>query len=290
MTRRQNLWVLLALAGAVIALVVLTSGLAGIELQPGRPLPRGDPQLGFGRATLLESSLLGALWRVFWAIVVFVLLPIFLIFFVFSPSFRRQALKRILWGLAITACVYLMLRVSERLSLPRPTEAEAPPRGTEVPAASPGELPGAVFVADPPQWLVITLSLALAAAIIGLVWWIARRRPRAPEPATLGLAQEAEEALAELRAGGDLRDTILRCYQEMSRVLSAGRGLERQSSMTPREFEQQLAAAGVRDEHVRRLTRLFEGVRYGARRAGERDKLEAQDCLAAIVRAYGGSA
>ena len=89
------------------------------------------------------------------------------------------------------------------------------------------------------------------------------------------------------QAGGDLRDAVLRCYRDMSRVLGERQGLARAQSATPREFEAQLAAAGLRDEHIRRLTRLFERVRYGARRADAGEEREALACLTAIVQAYG---
>jgi hypothetical protein len=79
---------------------------------------------------------------------------------------------------------------------------------------------------------------------------------------------------------------VLRCYREMSQILSEQRGVARPRDMTPREFEQQLATVGLRDEHIRRLTRLFERVRYGARLAGEHEEREAVDCLSAIARAY----
>jgi hypothetical protein len=45
----------------------------------------------------------------------------------------------------------------------------------------------------------------------------------------------------------------------------------------------------MRDDHIRRLTRLFESVRYGGNTATEREKREAVDCLNAIARTYGES-
>jgi hypothetical protein len=103
------------------------------------------------------------------------------------------------------------------------------------------------------------------------------------------LALEAQRAIETLQAGSGLKDTVLRCYQEMSQVLQEQRNIQRQKAMTPREFEKHLAEIGLRDKHIRQLTRLFEGVRYGDNVSSERDKREAMDCLRAIVRTYGGS-
>jgi hypothetical protein len=92
--------------------------------------------------------------------------------------------------------------------------------------------------------------------------------------------------LAELQSGSDLRDTITRCYADMVRIFSEQRGMGRDKTMTPREFEQRLAAAGLGDMHIQRLTRLFELVRYSQRMPGEREEREAQECLAAIVQSH----
>ena len=75
----------------------------------------------------------------------------------------------------------------------------------------------------------------------------------------------------------------------MNRVLQEQRGLERPKAMTPREFERYLLEMGLQDEHIRRLTRLFESVRYGTNAATPQDEREAVACLSAIVEAYGQS-
>jgi hypothetical protein len=59
--------------------------------------------------------------------------------------------------------------------------------------------------------------------------------------------------------------------------------------MTPREFEQHLAEAGLGDDHIRRLTRLFESVRYGSNIPTKAEEEEALSCLNAIAEAYAHS-
>jgi hypothetical protein len=139
--------------------------------------------------------------------------------------------------------------------------------------------------------LVTIITLVIMALVIGAAWWLwqvyLRHRSR-PDPARL-LAREARQAVKTLEAGSDLKDTVTRCYRDMSRVLHEQRGITRQIAMTPREFEIHLAHIGFRDDHIQRLTRLFESVRYGANPVSERDKREAMDCLNAIVSVYGGA-
>ncbi len=145
-------------------------------------------------------------------------------------------------------------------------------------------------VLDPPAWLVIAISALLISPIVAAIWLTWSRRPAASVQQPISqdeLAQPARQALAELHAGGDVRATVLRCYREMSSLLRERRGLRRGQTMTAREFEQHLAQAGVHNEHIRRLTQLFERVRYGANTPQQRDTDEAVRCLTAIVQAYG---
>jgi hypothetical protein len=146
------------------------------------------------------------------------------------------------------------------------------------------------FVVNPPSWFVSGVSILLIALVLGSVWltWrrLARMRLTPGNPLEL-LAQEAELALKGLQAGSDLKDTIMRCYFEMSQILKKERGLQRQQAMTPREFEQYLAESGFASEHIQRLTRLFEGVRYGSKSPGRQEEQEAVACLRAIVQSYG---
>jgi hypothetical protein len=98
---------------------------------------------------------------------------------------------------------------------------------------------------------------------------------------------EAREAVEDLRAGADLRDTVMRCYFEMSRVLDETRGLHREEAMTPREFAHTLKEVGLPGMAVERLTQLFESVRYGAHVSEEREEKDAIACLETIIEACG---
>jgi hypothetical protein len=241
---------------------------------------------------------------------VWVVLPLLLVYVLASRETRWRLLKMVARWTVITFLFYLGARslanqggvaglrspcaesaIATPLPVPQAAEASVPQlpctvtnAREQLPIAS--ATPG--FVSQPPEWVVIIVSLVLAAVIVALIWLMLRRRRTAqPVDQARQVAAEAEEALAELQAGGDLRDTVMRCYSEMSEVLSRTSGLARRGSMTPREFEQFLIGAGVRDAHIQRLTRLFEAVRYGGRTTGERERREAIDCLTAIVRDHG---
>jgi hypothetical protein len=73
----------------------------------------------------------------------------------------------------------------------------------------------------------------------------------------------------------------------MSDVVSSTRHLYRNTAMTPHEFALHLEQAGLPGDAVTRLTRLFEGVRYGNRKSGPQDINEAVSCLKTILHYCG---
>lgn len=282
----QNLRRLALLAGAVLALIVLGAGLSGLEFRPGTPFQllwerAPFPIGGSGGAT--DSSIFDLVWRVM-VFVFLVTLPVAIIYFIVSAEARKRVLRDLLVMLSF-AILYLAfvraIREGEALDVTLPN------------APAPAPTPGALspnFAPQPSDLLVLVASLGVALLLVGLligtVWYV--RRPSASPLDRL--AEEAQETLQQLRAGGDFKNAVVRCYAEMSRILREQRGIQRQAGMTPREFERHLAELGLPPRDVRRLTRLFEDARYGAREPDAADRREAETCLMAIVHAAGDSA
>ncbi len=279
------------LLGAVglLALVLLAMGISEMSLRPGHPLAVGGPppqDAGPGAEAPWSPDLSG-LGRVLLALLIWVLFPASVVYFLISAEARRRVLRDLLWVLGTMVIVYFFLRAFRgRRPAAEPTADPSVSGPAPVPpefVVSPGEL-----ITRPPEWLVLLVSLLfLGALFAGIFWlWRALRPPALPEGDLLvQLGNEAQGALARLRAGEDLRDVVLRCYREMTRVLSEERGLRRPRAMTPREFERRLREAGLDVQPVHRLTQLFERVRYGDRRPDAREEREAQECLEAIVSA-----
>jgi len=287
MMPRERTRTLIWLGSAILALVLLASGLAGLRFRPGHlydfgalPLPSGAPAQAPVAAPRPPDWL-----SVVVTLIVLALLLGMVIHLILSREFRRELLIRMISMLIVVTLFYLLVRALRGSPAPQ----ELLPAGTPgpLPQPLPGE-PFPTFVANPAPWLIIVVSAILAALLIGALWFVWRRMHPPPGPLER-LSGEAQVALADLQAGSDLADTVLRCYAEMSRILSEQRGLERPRDMTAREFERDLAAAGLRDEHIRQLTRLFERVRYGARRADVHEEHEAVACLTAIVQSYARS-
>jgi hypothetical protein len=282
---RSRLRGLLALGITTVAIVILSAGLSEVDLLPGQSFfIEGEPEAEVDFAPLPPGHILIALLRAVVSITL-LLLPVVVIYAILSPEFRKHVFKRLLSFLVLVAAADLLKRTWPDLF---GWEEGATFSVASVPAEPSLEMTPVRFIADPPAWLVLAISLGvtllLSALLVGGVWFLRHRTRRSTGPLEQ-LAHEAEEALELLQAGSDLKDIVMRCYAEMSRTLDRERGIIRQESMTPREFEGRLVEVGLPGGPVHRLTRLFEQVRYGSKVADEREEEQALACLTAIVAA-----
>ncbi|MFC1975666.1 DUF4129 domain-containing protein [Chloroflexota bacterium] len=296
MKKLTKWWPLLLLGVAVVAIIMLAAGLSTATLRPSQPFPvwifqELDPdELPAEQATSKETERTSNLWGrlvLYFALGIIIL---WIITFIFHPKAQRRMLVRLLSYTIILLIIYMFYGNFQKMQF-------IPQGGGDDVGIGPGASflqeppPLPAIVSEPPQWLVTIITLVIMALVVGAAWWLGQRYlryRRQVDPAVL-LAQEARQAVKTLEAGSDLKDTVTRCYRDMSRVLHQQRGITRQKAMTPREFEMHLANIGFHDDHIQRLTRLFESVRYGANTVSERDKREAMDCLNAIVSVYGGA-
>ena len=283
---RQRVLTLCFLGGSILALLLLASGLSGLAFQPGHfyALPSSSAErstAGGVTPTGSTSDFLTAAFSLL-SIVLMLCLVISLIMAIFSAKYRRYLLQQIV-SIALVVLFFILIgRIAGGNGKPRnvemaPAQPQAqPPIGETLPT----------FAATPTPWLTWTIILLLAVLLIGSIWFF-WRRGRPPSSSTPPLTEAAQQALTDIHAGGDVYNAVLRCYREMSRLLAEQQGMRRDRTMTPREFAQHLRVTGLRDEHIQRLTQLFERVRYGGRQASEREAQEAVACLTAIVAAYG---
>ena len=277
------MWAILFSVLALAALVLLAAGLQQLGFSAGYPLAfqretggimLGGAALG-GADFFLEKLIRGAI------LIALILIPFLILYMIVSPEGRRWALRSL--GVIVTIlAVYYILRAPQDI-LPGATAQPPPAVPLDKTALSALNL-----TASPPPWLAWAMALALAlfaaVPLVGVAWLVWRNRRRRTDPLE-ELAREAQNTLDELRGGSDLRDAVMRCYYEMGRALSSERGITREKAMTPREFERHLGDVGLPEQQIRDLTRLFEGVRYGARVPGDREEEQAIECLNAIVRA-----
>jgi hypothetical protein len=135
------------------------------------------------------------------------------------------------------------------------------------------------------------ISFAFALLLLVIVWFLYRGWQRYlslnSKKSLDEIAKIARSSLNDLSSGRNSSDVIINCYLRMSDVVSSKRHLHRNIAMTPHEFALHLEQAGLPGDAVTRLTRLFEGVRYGARKSGPQDINEAVSCLKIILHYCG---
>lgn len=278
--------VLICLGVLVLAVLLLSASLNGLKLQEGQLLiftnflPINDPM-----GPIPGGQLILQIIRVIYLIAL-IATPLMIIYLILSPKARKAFLRYLLRVLSFLLVIYLIARFIASLSAANTTNSDG--LSGAQPTLLPGLVPTLPPVPSPSEGLILGLSIALAVVVtLGVLGlgWLLWRRLRRPESAMLRIAFEAQSALDDLRTGGNLKNTIMRCYYEMSKVIDEQRGIRRNRSMTPREFEGYLESSGLPGEPVRQLTHLFEDVRYGDFAVGEKEEQQAQSSLTAIIEA-----
>ena len=286
---RGKRWVLGLLAAAVVVIFLLAIGLTGMKMSPGLLMnftPRTNLNTDF-------SDLPDWAWAIdFFRIalaVALVLFPAYLIYMLIDAERRKRLVRDIVIFGFILFFFDRLRAISENLGN-RGTEIQ-PPGLTEPLGDVPKFIPLDEFVNNPPQWLVGTVIvgvvLVLGAIIFGILWFTTRRR-RYGADAIIRVEQEAQDALASISTGGDLRSIIIQCYRSMVQAVRQEGGIHREVSVTPHEFIAILSGKGLPPGPVSDLTRLFEEARYGQQGQGTfgmRQQLEAVGCLEEIVEA-----
>jgi len=268
-------------------LFIAASALESFEFSPGTPfshLPKGDfspypPSVAF-------------IIAMFGALVLFILALFFL-----TPWSRRK-IRLILAGMALTIAILGIMAAVAALSqaalpesLPTPApeatiQAQFMEEDPPFEAEEGIDIPNQEFeepVISP--WISFGLSLALVLLAFLVVWLFLRERLPL-EDERIALAEIAEQAIDEIKAGKDWGDAIINCYANMLQAVTENQKIIlRNDSLTPAEFVALMVKARLPATPVKRLTALFERVRYGGKQATQAEIDEAVACLADIVTA-----
>jgi len=277
-------WVILLAILALGALTILAISLNEVPFREGQHFGRqGTSDVQAFPEDMGQVWVEVPIWK---QIVVWVLvgLMVVLIALLLSPEMRRRLL-RIFIRVALTLwAIYFLIRKG----IFNPNlfgGGEAPPGQDTV-------VPMPVF--EPPQVspaFSYLISFAIALVWLLVIWLLYRGWKRYVSLNTKKpldeIAKIARLSLNDLTSGRNSSDVIINCYLRMSDVVSNTRHLYRNAAMTPHEFALHLEQAGLPGDAVTRLTRLFEGVRYGDRRSGPQDINEAVSCLKTILHYCG---
>lgn len=278
---------------ALGALTVLSVSLRTVTFEEARPVSWEDssssPSSFFGGGE--SARPLGVSRKMQISLFISLLLLAGLVSLLISAEARKRFLRLVLnmmllyWVLSYVTKKYPdMLTIFDSIAA---VEAAPPVEGEIL------DVPVAVFT--PPEISpLLSYAISVGIMLIGLfsAWYLYRMwmklRPSGNNTLTV-MAQIARRSLRELSSGANSTDVILNCYQRMSEVVADTKSLHREMYMTPSEFAVRLEHSGLPGNAVRRLTRLFESVRYGGNKAGPKETNEAVACLTDILHYCGES-
>jgi hypothetical protein len=279
---KRNALVLLCVVGVLI--LILGMSLPTLVLSPGQPFSLGQSQpQAFGTDGLLPGgSAILLLFRGLLALGL-ILFPVYILYSLMT----KQGRQRLIADLIVLALLLLLASFLQKLPV-KDNGQQQQPAGIAGQSTNEGAgLPESIFVATPPMWLtpvVIVIGSILTVVIIFTGIQVFQRLPKTENPLD-DLAKEAQNAIEALNLGGDLRITVINCYREMTRIVKQQKGIERETTMTVREFEDYLVGSGLPKEAIQTLSRLFEQVRYGGALADAHQEELALSCLTDIVNA-----
>jgi hypothetical protein len=277
---------------ALGSLTVLSVSLRNISFEDAQPIGReeAEPFSGPPQALFESSGETGGQSRIILYVVLGVL--VVLIGFLLSPAARKKMIRIIIRVAFIAWGIYFLLkRYPDMFSFLFPFLNNRNNRNTQQGEDALTEIAPPVFT--PPQETPLfsyLVSVAVILLMVFLAWKLYRTWQELNPSGGQSLREIAKVARASLRDLSDGRestDVILNCYFRMSDVVGDKKKLQRDSAMTPTEFAHRLEQSGLPGDAVRRLTRLFEHVRYGGHKAGPNETNEAVACLTTILQYCG---
>jgi hypothetical protein len=264
--RKRNILIILLLV--LLAMLVVSGALPGVELQPSTPFPGADGE-NDSRVPLIFKSvvnsdgLANAIVSGILGLAILVFLFYFLVNFLLHSDIRRFLRNMLLLILLIS-----LVLIFPKTSIKQPVSESGDAAHSTL--ASPGTYTVAPIGEPPETFIWIILIILIAAVLLLSLWLVFRRRNAAPHPDKI--LRQAQAAVDSLQKGEAFQSVILRCYMEMTRVLQEEQGIERETNLTAREFMEYLQKRGISPSPIHDLTLLFESARYGPLPPSEKDE------------------
>ncbi len=270
---------------SILVLVYVSAGFSSLQFQAGKPFAvAGENEGDSLRVGTFELPLY---YMILFTVGLLAILTIFAL--IVMPPKKRLLLLLLLALMVIIFFVvgYLSSRPAAEETTPTPAYTSTPVevvddgRGTPLPTVIPSEF-------TPPKvssWTSYLVALAVTVAVAIGAWFLLRLRIFEGTPALEELGEIAQATLEDLQEGKDWGNTIEGCYFRMTDTIQKQRGLKRRIFLTPAEFAIILEKTGLPGASIRRLTALFERVRYGGKKSTQKDIEEAVACMTEIVDA-----
>lgn len=266
---------------AVMSLLVLATSLSNLTFRAGRTLtlPGGEqsspPESSEVSFRSLNPEILE---RIVGGLLLWVLFPLSLVYFLVSPEVRKSVIQR---ALVMSLSAYAVYLVLQRMG-PLVEELMARFGSESSPETSGNEALEMILPSSSSPFLTWAGNLLFVLLLFGISWFIFRNIFRNTQPKQ-HIRRTAQEGIHKLQKGRNVENTIYWCYREMLRLLDDSRPGDQQEKMTTRDLENELVRLGFPGSHVRALTRLFEKVRYGRMPFSTEEESTALSALQALT-------
>ena len=276
--QNKKLITFLLLVGALVSLIFLSASLSNLQLHSGTPFPgRGGSGDDIHSVVSIFSTqvysvplLPGILAFIFLVTMFYV--PVRLL----SYANLRAIFRELLIVVTLLILIYLLPDVT-------PNQPTYVPNGSSEVTTVPSLEYPTTPLGQPPRILILFVIFIMVLGIGLLVFVTVRRRWNTPK-IEIELLKQAEDAVDALQAGMDLRNVIIRCYLQMTFAIQEAQRIERNETMTAREFEDWLEQKGFPTMPLHQLTSLFERVRYSEQLTSIEDEKIATDSLNEIIQ------
>jgi len=280
MDQRKKIVATSFLVLTIVIVIFLASGISEVELQPGtinlpesRETNLAPPQLPKQISPIWTYLLIFGIW---------VIMPIWVILLIKYPEIRKRTIKSLFY-IAMYGLILFLLGRKTQEETPELEKLEEELIDSTILETQHRVGDFITTATDNNFNFILDITIFILVGL--LVWYIYSRFYRQKPSTSAQLKIEIQEAINEIESGVDFRNVIIRCYADMSQILKEKRDIERQKAMTPREFESELEDIGLPSNAIKRLTNLFEEVRYGYVHLGSDAEQEALQCLTAIAEA-----
>lgn len=270
MKYQQRKLVLIYFSIAFVGMIFLAASLGTLELEPGLPFPGSNStnpshaNLAVDSSKTVEQSGMNLVILRILIGISFLLLSIMIIYsLVLKPNKRKFGL--IILGLIGLLIVFNVLQLFHpEISIPHDPSNE---EGIRLPTLD-YEIQS---IEQPPAelfWLV-GISLLIGLLTLGAFLFL-RTKPKLRN--NYALVEEVNSALQAIQDGHDLRNIVINCYMQLNQIIKEELEIEREKSITAREFENYLLNKGIPINPIHQMTTIFEKVRYGNKPTTSKDE------------------
>jgi hypothetical protein len=280
LTNHPRELILIYLSVAYLSLILLAGSMGEMELKQGLPIPgasTNNPSPSDQSITPSSSINKNPINPILLETVIGIGILILLVLIIYSLA--KKINKRKI-GIMVVGLIGLMIVFNLLNRIQPTTDYSNVDQGTEftVPLSTDPEI---VFIEKPPSQMLWLVGSGLLLAAFSFVFYLFLRE-RQGSHLENALVHEANIALQAIREGKDLRNIIINCYLQFNLIIKEELEIEREKSMTAREFEISLLDKGIPIESIHQLTTLFEKVRYGNKPTDHDDEHIAIDSLSTI--------